>query len=145
MDAAAGGVEVALLPWPELAADVVDAPQPAVGELASEEDAECKEDEERRLARLRELLKQEAAAWAESAAEVRTAQPSTDTARPQQSACGSLCGSRARITSTYPFRSAALRIGVGPNPARSDNDLRGADAAAVVFPGSAWPTTSSTL
>ena len=86
MDAAAGGVEVALLPWPELAADVVDAPQPGDGELASEEDTECKEDEERRLARLRELLKQEAAAWAESAAEVRTTQPSTDTARPQQSA-----------------------------------------------------------
>jgi hypothetical protein len=78
MDAAAGGVEVALLPWPELAADVVDAPQPVDGELASEEDAECKEDEERRLARLRELLKQEAAAWAESAAEVRQASPTLD-------------------------------------------------------------------
>ena len=81
MDAAVGGVEVALLPWPELAdedAVGVDAPQPEDGEFARKEDAECKEDQELRLARLRELLKREAAAWAESAAEVRQASPTLD-------------------------------------------------------------------
>ena len=75
MDAAAGGVEIALLPWPELVPeDVAEGAEPVEPELAEaiDDDAERKEEkEELRLARLRELIKREAGAWVEAAAKVR--------------------------------------------------------------------------
>ena len=99
MDAAAGGVEIALLPWPELPQEDGADEEPAEGELAaaSDDDAEegKAEEEERRVTRLRELIKREAGAWAEAAAEVRMwPNPGCDTARLRQPASdlGAPCG-----------------------------------------------------